>query len=52
MSKLTGAAYRLYSLLLPIMRLISKLDGFLPRDRVYAVIVTATRGAPATGAEG
>lgn len=39
-----GAAYRLYSLLFPVFRLISKLDRFLPANSNGAVIVTAKKG--------
>lgn len=38
-----GAAYRLYSLLFPIMRLISKLDRLLPAKGDGAVIVVAQK---------
>ena len=38
-----GAAYRLYSLIYPLMRLISKLDYFLQGDKNYAVIVSAVK---------
>ena len=48
--KTHGAAYRFYSLLFPIMRLISGLDGLLPKKRVYAVVVTAARGPQSRGA--
>jgi 2-polyprenyl-3-methyl-5-hydroxy-6-metoxy-1,4-benzoquinol methylase len=40
-----GTAYRLYSLVYPLMRLISKLDLFLPEDRNYAVTVLAVKPA-------
>lgn len=43
--KTHGMAYRLYSLMYPLMRLISKLDRILPEDRNYAVIVTAIKPA-------
>jgi SAM-dependent methyltransferase len=39
-----GAAYRLYSLVFPLMRLVSKLDYLLPRGGVGAVIVTGQKG--------
>jgi SAM-dependent methyltransferase len=43
--KTHGAAYGLYSLLYPLMRLISKLDVLTPADRVHAVTVEARRGS-------
>ena len=39
--KTHGAAYRLYSLLYPVMRAISKMDALLPARGNYAVIVEA-----------
>src|SRR5690606_23646372 len=39
--KMHGAAYRLYSLLYPLMQLISRLDRFLPERINNAVIVSA-----------
>ncbi len=39
-----GAAYRLYSLAFPLLRLISKLDHLLPRSGVGAVIVSGEKG--------
>lgn len=41
--KTHGAAYRLYQLAHPIMRLVSKLDGLLPSTGNCAVIVTAEK---------
>jgi ubiquinone/menaquinone biosynthesis C-methylase UbiE len=41
--KTHGAAYRLYQLAYPIMRLISKLDDLLPSKGNYAVIVSAEK---------
>ena len=41
--KTHGAAYRLYQLAYPIMRLVSKLDGLLPSTGNCAVIVTAKK---------
>lgn len=41
--KTHGAAYRLYSLVYPLMRLISKLDGLLPTSTNNAVIVTGDK---------
>ena len=38
-----GTAYRLYSLVYPIVRLISKLDWLLPAKTNYAVIVAAAK---------
>jgi SAM-dependent methyltransferase len=38
-----GTAYRLYSLVYPAMRLVSKLDGLLPGKADYAVVVSAER---------
>ncbi|MFO7679881.1 MAG: class I SAM-dependent methyltransferase [Chloroflexota bacterium] len=40
--KTHGAAYRLYTLAFPILKLISKLDGLLPAKSNNAVIVVAT----------
>lgn len=45
--KTHGAAYRLYSLAYPVMRLVSKLDGLLPAKTNNAVIVAAVE--PGTG---
>ena len=44
--KTHGAAYRLYSLLYPVFRLISKMDLLLPANNDYAVIVTAVKQEP------
>jgi len=41
--KTHGAAYRLYSLVFPMMRLVSKLDGLLPASGDNAVIVVAAK---------
>ena len=41
--KTHGAAYRLYSLLFPVMRLVSRMDSLLPGNDHYAVIVTAEK---------
>ena len=41
--KTHGAAYRLYSLAYPILRLVSKLDRLLPASANNAVIVTALK---------
>jgi hypothetical protein len=41
--KTHGAAYRLYGLFYPIMRLISQLDKLLPSRTDNAVIVTAVK---------
>jgi 2-polyprenyl-3-methyl-5-hydroxy-6-metoxy-1,4-benzoquinol methylase len=41
--KTHGAAYRLYSLLYPVMRIISKMDVLLPTKDNYAVIVEARK---------
>ena len=45
--KTHGAAYRLYSLLYPVFRLISKMDLLLPAKNDNAVIVTAVKQEPA-----
>jgi hypothetical protein len=39
--KTHGAAYRVYSVAYPVMRLVSELDGLLPAKTNNAVIVTA-----------
>jgi SAM-dependent methyltransferase len=41
--KTHGAAYRLYTLVYPMMRLVSKLDGLLPARTDNAVIVVAAK---------
>lgn len=46
--KTHGRAYRLYSLLYPVFRLISKMDLLLTANNDYAVIVTAVKQEPAT----
>ncbi|NCF69903.1 MAG: methyltransferase domain-containing protein [Chloroflexi bacterium] len=45
--KTHGAAYRLYSLLYPVMKLISRMDSLLPAENNNAVIVTAVKSEPA-----
>ncbi len=42
--KTHGLAYRLYSALFPIFRLISKLDNLLPASNNHAVTILATKG--------
>jgi SAM-dependent methyltransferase len=41
--KTHGAAYRLYTLVYPLLRLVSKLDGLLPAKTDNAVIVVAAK---------
>jgi SAM-dependent methyltransferase len=41
--KTHGAAYRIYSLAYPVMRLVSRLDGLLPAKTNNAVIVAAVK---------
>lgn len=43
--KTNGTSFRLYSLLFPVARLLSRLDGLLPERSNNEVIVTARKGA-------
>ena len=38
-----GGAYRLYTLMLPVLRAVSRLDGILPGDGGYAVAIAARK---------
>jgi hypothetical protein len=46
--KTHGAAYQLYSLLYPILKLISRMDSLLPAENNNAVIVEAMKLEPET----
>jgi hypothetical protein len=41
--KTHGGAYRLYSMIFPVVRAISTLDGLLPAGPYYAVTVVASK---------